>query len=63
MVAREILQNHGIQVAAANVGGAVGLRLLFNTRTGAVRAERLNSGDRAAGALPDGRPEPTKSRV
>ena len=41
MVAREILARHRIPVIASNVGGSSGLRLFFNTRTGAVRAERL----------------------
>lgn len=46
MVAREILQRHAIPVMASNVGGQSGLRLRFNTRTGAVFAERLNPVDR-----------------
>lgn len=49
MVAREILARQNIPIIASNVGGSSGLRLFFNTRTGAVKAERLSQvggGDR-----------------
>lgn len=56
-VAQELLATHRISTPVLEVGGNLGLRILFNTRTGVVLLKRLTPGDPAAGALPDGRPK------
>jgi chemotaxis protein CheD len=41
IIAFEILQDHGIRVAAQHVGGSVGRKIVFNTATGKVRMRLL----------------------
>lgn len=40
-IAKEVLANNGIQIAAENVGGAVGRKLKYNTGTGQVMMKFL----------------------
>jgi len=40
-IAKEVLATHGIQIAAENVGGAVGRKLKYNTGTGQVMMKFL----------------------
>ena len=51
-LAEDLLAQEGIPILAADVGGNLGRKILFNTRTGGVLVSKLQRND----ALPDGRP-------
>lgn len=55
-LAREILEREGISIAASDVGGDSGRKVIYNTRTGVVMVSKLRRTDGQAMALPDGRP-------
>jgi chemotaxis protein CheD len=54
-LALDLLGKHGIRVAVAEVGGAHGMKIQFNTRTGVVMLARIAKAAEGAPALPDGR--------
>lgn len=43
LAARKVTQNHGVLIRSANVGGSVGRKIIFNTRTGEVLLKHLRS--------------------
>jgi len=55
-VAQELLAGRGIRLVASAVGGDLGMKIHFNTRTGKVLMARL-TGDQGQAGLPDGRPK------
>lgn len=55
-IAREMLADAGIRIAAEDVGGELGRKLIYNTRTGLALVSRLRRADGVPLALPDGRP-------
>jgi chemotaxis protein CheD len=63
ILAREILSSYGIPIAASATGGALGMKIQFNTRTGTVLIARLPKNAPFAPDLPDGRPKPLLDRL
>lgn len=55
-VAREVLGAEGIPIAASDVGGETGRKIIYNTREGSVLVSRLRRMDGLPLDLPDGRP-------
>ena len=55
-IARELLAQADIPIVASDLGGDVGRKIIFNTRTGSVLMSRLKRMDGKALDLPDGRP-------
>jgi chemotaxis protein CheD len=55
-VAMDMLAQERIRVAASDVGGDCGRKVIFNTRPGLVLVSRLKRQDGTPLALPDGRP-------
>lgn len=51
-VALALLEGTGIRVAAADVGGSLGRKIFFDTRTGAVRLKPLGAAAQSPGAQP-----------
>ncbi|MDP2689872.1 MAG: chemotaxis protein CheD, partial [Deltaproteobacteria bacterium] len=45
-----LLEGTGIRVAAADVGGSLGRKIFFDTRTGAVRLKPLGAATQSPGA-------------
>jgi chemotaxis protein CheD len=62
-LAREILSSYGIPIAAAETGGALGMKIQFNTRTGIVLFARLPKNTPFVPDLPDGRPKSLLDRL
>ena len=55
-LARDMLGREGIPIVAADVGGDLGRKIIYNTRSGVVLMSRLRRMDGLPVVLPDGRP-------
>ena len=55
-VARDLLAQEQIPIIASDLGGELGRKVIYNTRTGTVLVSRLRRTDGLVPVLPDGRP-------
>jgi chemotaxis protein CheD len=56
-ICEELLARHRIMVVSSDLGGEVGRKIVFNTRTGLVQVSWLAAGERN---LPDGKPQASR---
>lgn len=49
LLARRLLGEHGIRITGKDVGGTIGRKLIFNTRSGEILVGRMNSNNSSLG--------------